>query len=230
MTQTALENVNGIIDRLYRLSFKIRNPATRLGFTKALKYREIDEETGVDLIQVYAAFDRQHIEQLFLEFRKVQNPEDAKEHYLVERLAKANTRRRQQFKQWKTHRIKIKASSNTAGDFDFLIPSSKTAGVAQIPVPEGVLASGQPAPSMPSTATRLDPAVVTLDDTTSIISTSTYARVSKEADFALAIPRLPKRLSLSREFECPYCHILCSGRMRNPQSWKSVCSVLLGVP
>ncbi|KAL8931143.1 MAG: hypothetical protein Q9208_000247 [Pyrenodesmia sp. 3 TL-2023] len=173
LTETALENVNGIIDSLYRLSFKIRNPATRLGFSKAQKYREIDNETGVDLIQIFADFDRQHIEEVFRELRKGQEPKDAKEHYLVERLAKANTRRRQQFKQWRTHRIKIEAISNTAEDFDFLIPSSKTAEMAQAPVSEGMLASGQPAPSMPSTATRLDPAVVTLDDTTSIISTST---------------------------------------------------------
>ncbi|KAL8863350.1 MAG: hypothetical protein Q9178_000030 [Gyalolechia marmorata] len=219
LTETALENVNGIIDRLYRLSFKIRNPATRLGFSKARKYQEIDNETGEDLIKIFALFDRQHIEQVFLEFRKEREPEDAQEHYLVERLAKANTRRRQQFKQWKTQRIKIEATSNTAKEFDFLIPSSKTTGMEQNPVPEGMLASGQPAPSMPSTVTRLDPAVATLDDTTSTISTSTYARVSKEADFALAIPRLPKKLSLNKEFECPYCHIMCSGRTRNPQPW-----------
>ncbi|KAL8749917.1 MAG: hypothetical protein Q9184_006617, partial [Pyrenodesmia sp. 2 TL-2023] len=211
LVETALENVSGIIDKLYRLSFKIRNPATRLGFSKAQKYREIDHETGEDLIQMYKAFDRQHIEQVFREYRKGQELEDAEEHYLVERLAKANTRRRQQFKQWKTQRIKIEAISNPAEDFGFLIPSSKKTAMAQSLVPEGMLASGQPAPSMPSTVTRLDPAVVTLDDTTSIISTSTYARVSKEADSALAIPRLPKKLSLNKEFECPH-HVLCDLR------------------
>ena len=41
-----LENVRLIVDRLYKLSFKIRNPATRLGFSKARSYREIEAETG----------------------------------------------------------------------------------------------------------------------------------------------------------------------------------------
>ena len=51
-----LENANSIIDRLYKLSFKIRNPATRLGFSRARSYCAIDGETGVLHFETSLAF------------------------------------------------------------------------------------------------------------------------------------------------------------------------------
>ena len=220
LVKTALENVDGIIDRLYRLAFKIRNPATRSGFTKAQKLQEIDQETGVDLIEVLAAFDRQHVEQVFLRLQKELSTEDVEEHFLVKRLAKANTRRRQQFKQWRSHRIKVESSSRQIRKSDPLILSSKVPETEGRQLLEVRSAYGQPAPSMPSTATRVDPKNVNLDETISIISTSTYARLSKESESAIEIPQLPKHIRQKKEFECPYCHVLCSGRTAGEQLWK----------
>ncbi|KAL8801035.1 MAG: hypothetical protein Q9182_004727 [Xanthomendoza sp. 2 TL-2023] len=217
--QTALGNVIDIIDKLYQLSFKIRNPVTRLGFSKAQTYQEIDKETGVDLIQRIADFDCQHVEHVFLELRKSDSVEDVHEHYLVKRLAKANTRRRQQFKHWRAHRNKIEASSKPAIDLNLQVPSSNVLALEQKQLLETPV-SGQPAPSMPSTATRLDPAVVNLDDTTSIISTSTYARLTRGHEHTLEIPQLPRKLRSKKEFECPYCHVLCSGRTGSSRLWK----------
>ncbi|KAL8724880.1 MAG: hypothetical protein Q9181_006640 [Wetmoreana brouardii] len=172
--EMASENVSSMISRLYRLSFKIRNPTTRLGFSKAHKYQETDSETGVDLIQVFADFDRQHMEQVFLQFWKGEDIEYVKEHYLVKRLAKANTRRRQQFRQWRHHRNKIAARSTLTDSFKLLITSSRVTGQTHIQEHERVgQIPGQPAPSIPSTATRLDPAAVIIDDTASMISSST---------------------------------------------------------
>ncbi|KAL8676089.1 MAG: hypothetical protein Q9186_007357 [Xanthomendoza sp. 1 TL-2023] len=216
--ETALGNVNGIIDRLYQLSFKIRNPVTRLGFSKAQNYQEIDKDTGLDLIPVIADFDRQHVEHVFLQLQKRNSTEDVRKHYLVKRLAKANTRRRQQFKYWRARRVKIQASSEPAKDSNFLIRSSNVLGTEQQQLLETPM-PGQPAPSMPSTATRLDPAIVNLDDTTSIISTSTYAKLTKGPAHDLEIPQLPKKLRGKKEFECPYCHVLCSGRLGSPRLW-----------
>ncbi|KAL8810332.1 MAG: hypothetical protein Q9200_002669 [Gallowayella weberi] len=198
--ETALGNVNDIIDKLYQLSFKILNPVTRLGFSKAQNYREIDQETGVDLIQIIAGFDRQHIEHVFMELRKSNSIEDIQNYYLVKRLAKANTRRRQQFKHWRARRIKIEASSNPPRDLNLPVPSSNVLVTGQKQLLETPMA-GQPAPSMPSTAIRLDPAIVNLDDTTSIISTSTYARLERGHEHTLEIPQLPKKLRSKKEFE-----------------------------
>ncbi|KAL8974341.1 MAG: hypothetical protein Q9197_001413 [Variospora fuerteventurae] len=264
---TALENASGIIDGLYRLSFKIRNPTTRTGFSKAQSYQEIDDETGVNLIKVLADFDRQHVEQVFIQLREgrtaaspaaseyessdhkerdedeeYEDDEDDKDneddgddddgekneededneddrddeddddgeineddeeedeedeeneegdsafemsgsklqkHYLVKRLAKANTRRRQQFKHWQKHRNKVDANSQQVKDFapwlsNLRVPNTSHKEMLKVaPIPN------QPAPSIPSTVTRVDPAKIDLDDTRSLVSTSTYARVSR---------------------------------------------------
>jgi hypothetical protein len=75
----------------------------RLGLSKAMKYCEIDPQTNIDLIKVFEHHDRLHVEELF---RLSRHPAPAPDpnHYLVKRLAKANTRRRQQFRYWKKRR------------------------------------------------------------------------------------------------------------------------------
>ena len=102
----ALGNAKLIIDRLYKLSFKIRNPATRLGFSKARGFRKIDEETGVDVIDQYASFDLRHVTDIVAMYWR-RSQEEYENHYLVQRLAKANTHRRRQFGQWQRHRLSL---------------------------------------------------------------------------------------------------------------------------
>ncbi|KAL8669621.1 MAG: hypothetical protein Q9168_005796 [Polycauliona sp. 1 TL-2023] len=216
---TALENGNRIIDRLYQLSFKIRNPATRSGFTKAQRIQAIDEETGVDLIQIYASFDHQHLEHVFLGFREGISTADIRGHYFVQRLAKANTRRRQQFRYWKSHRNKIEASSEPKKDIELLIPTSKVLELDQRQLLGEAPILAQPAPSMPSTATRLDPNVVKFDDAASIMSTSTSAKLTKGPEASLEIPQFPKKLRGKKEFECPYCYVLCSAKTGSAPHW-----------
>lgn len=50
------------------------------------------------------------------------------------------------------------------------------------------------APSVPSSATRIDDAHINLEDTTPIISTSTYVRLSQQPEYSVKIPELPKTL------------------------------------
>lgn len=59
----ALLNASRTIDRLYRVAFKIRNPANRSGFTKARNYKQIDAESGKDLMQVFHDFDVKHVKE-----------------------------------------------------------------------------------------------------------------------------------------------------------------------
>lgn len=68
-----------------------------MGFTKAQDFREIDQDTGVDLIDRFADYDRDHVEEVFRHYRPKSIPDEIANHFLVQRLAKANTRRRQQF-------------------------------------------------------------------------------------------------------------------------------------
>ncbi|KAL9051428.1 MAG: hypothetical protein Q9206_004710 [Seirophora lacunosa] len=134
----------------------------------------------------------------------------------------AYTRRRQQFKHWKNRRDKVEAYSQQAGDFTPWVNMKTNMTASNTghkdfldvqPIPN------KSAPSIPSTVTRIDQAQIDMHDAMSIVSTSTYARLSKESDFSLEIPPLPGMLGHEKDFECRYCHIMCPGRMGRANSW-----------
>lgn len=205
------------IDKLYRLAFKIRNPALRLGFSKAVNYSQKDPETGRDLIEEYAEFDLRHIEEIFHSFGD-DNHETDQHRYLVERLAKANTRRRQQFLYWKKRRAKYEA---------FERPTLKEAALAGTPEPVELatdLPPAQIAPSIskPSTATWLNPEKVDLDESGSVMSSSsTIVSISKEQDGdQVIIPPAPTLEASAKEFECPFCFTICPRKTTEKKAWE----------
>ncbi|RYP55196.1 hypothetical protein DL768_000190 [Monosporascus sp. mg162] len=65
-----VDSVKDSIDRLFKLSIWIRNPATRLTSSKAQRFQQIDEETNVNLLEVFEAFDHDHVSSLFLQYKK----------------------------------------------------------------------------------------------------------------------------------------------------------------
>lgn len=195
-----LENAKLIMDRLYKLSFKIRNPATRLGFSKARSYHEYDEDTGVDLMDWYASFDLRHMAEIMARYWR-RSPEDCKNHYLVQRLASANTHRRRQFGQWGRHKLKLETRF------------AQIMGITR--------GSEKGAFSLPSTATGLDETNINLNDTASVGSSSTCANWFIDDDENhVSIPPLPEKLCTGKHFECPYCHVLCSTRTSTRMAWE----------
>lgn len=91
-----------IIDNLYKLSVRIRQPTLRTRSLKAASYRPKDPETGVDILEQYATFDLQHTKELVKQLR-VPHTKDAivDDDVVVERLGRAITLRRRQFKYWR---------------------------------------------------------------------------------------------------------------------------------
>jgi hypothetical protein len=65
-----LDGVRDPIDRLYKVSTKIRNPSSRLGSSRAANHQQIDEETGVDFLRAVEQADHDHIRSLFLQYQK----------------------------------------------------------------------------------------------------------------------------------------------------------------
>lgn len=65
-----LDGVRDPIDRLYKVSTKIRNPSSRLGSSRAASYQQIDEESGVDFLCAVEQADYDHIRSLFLQYQK----------------------------------------------------------------------------------------------------------------------------------------------------------------
>jgi hypothetical protein len=96
-----------IIDNLYKLSVRIRTPTIRSRSLKAATYKPKDPETGIDILDTYAAFDLQHTQELL---RQLQQPHQDESHdgdfdYLITRLSAAITLRRRQFKYWRRRKL-----------------------------------------------------------------------------------------------------------------------------
>ena len=211
-----LENAKLIIDRLYKLSFKIRNPATRLGFSKARDYRAIDEETGVDVMRRYAYYDLQHVTEIMEQYRQ-KSPVESENHDLVLRLARANTNRRRQFGQWRRHQMKMENIELVC------VPERNRKYITEAaPSPFKSPRGPEKGPlSLPSTATKVDDNNVDLNDTASAISTSTYAVIFTEDNKnGVSIPPLPEKFRTGNEFECPFCHVLCSRHLASKTLWE----------
>ena len=222
LSDMSLTRLESIIDRLYRLSFRIRNPATRLGTSKASKYHDIDNSTGIDLIQMLAEADRRHVHELLKQMSGA-SLDDFDDHYLVSRLSQANTLRRKQFGQWRRHRRKLEGLSHheQASALEKHVSSSRR----QPLLADGnnaptLLPSSENEPSRPSTATRVADRHLDLDDNRSIVSTSTYAQLHDADATEVLMPPPPNVPSHMKEFECPYCCILCSRKTFEKRMWE----------
>ena len=164
--------MSGAIDKLYRLSFKIRNPATRLGFSNARFHREEDPETGVDLIERYRDVDQRHVNEVIASQREV-SAAHCVDDYLVYRLAQANTLRRQQFKKWQHHSTKMKLSR---AQEHYLWPLNLAPHQRSSPISPFRTET----PSVPTTATCVLDLRAEPDDAMSQVSISTYAVLSRD--------------------------------------------------
>lgn len=106
------EEVVDIIDNLYKLSVRIRTPTIRSRSLKAASYQPKDPETGVDILSMYALYDKQHTEELIRHLRQPHiGGVQIDDGFLASRLAQGVTLRRRQFKYWKRHREKLSVST-----------------------------------------------------------------------------------------------------------------------
>lgn len=65
-----LDGVRDSIDRLYKVSTKIRNPSSRLGSSRAASHQQIDEESGVDFLRAIEQADLDYTRSMFLQYQK----------------------------------------------------------------------------------------------------------------------------------------------------------------
>lgn len=70
------DSVKDPIDRLFKVSTRIRNPSSRLGSSKALRHQQIDQDSGIDLLRAIEHFDHDYISSLFLQYRKLKAVEE----------------------------------------------------------------------------------------------------------------------------------------------------------
>ncbi|KAF6234027.1 hypothetical protein HO173_007857 [Letharia columbiana] len=235
-----LDGVRDPIDRLYKVSTKIRNPSSRLGSSRATNHQQIDEETGVDFLRAIEQADYEHIRSLFLQYQKARALQErdtveptkdthgAADFFLIRRVARANVRRRQQFAYRKMHREKLarqaRASISTQSVFTpgTEIPSQPSFDrhVSNSSfIPQAELAP--PAASV-TTATNLNLARLELVDNQSMFTVSEYAPSTwQPARDAVAFPPAPTTQSGEKFFECPYCFTFCSRGALAAKAWKA---------
>ena len=253
-----LDSVRDPIDRLYKLSTRIRNPSTRFASSKAQRYQKVDPESELDFLKEVEPFDRDYVSSLFLQYHKANALRDAPvaesspthdaesssedavwepirsvlsiyrdclsngtESFLVDRLARANVRRRRQFAYWTHHREKL------------LLHTYSVAQQARVPITSpmvaldnlGLQAAGGldpvlvPAASV-TTATCLRVAQLATRDDQSAVSQSEHAPSSHPGVDAVDFPPPPKRKEGEKYFECPYCFTLCPAEALGMKAWR----------
>ncbi|KAG6356906.1 hypothetical protein INS49_014781 [Diaporthe citri] len=246
-----LDGVRDPINRLFKVSTKIRNPSTRLGSSRATNYRQIDEDTGVDFLEAIKEADLDYVSSIFLEYRKVRACEEnhpaeppggpsgenddavwepirtvliqeqerqrtGVNSYLIERIAQANGRRRQQFAYWARHRDKLDKHTKS-------YQAQKTQFRTAQPHRAGEYTPG--AVTSVTTATRLDVARLEVSDNLSSWTLSEYAPSTRQAAHApVDFPPAPKRsrnTPSDKFFECPYCFFLCPKEILADKAWKA---------
>ena len=212
--KVAFSSVVDCIDRLFRLSMKVRNPTMRTGLSKGLSFRRIDDETGLDLFDRFAdlKIDEGHIENLFRAHYL------GRISYLIARLTKANIQRRRQFAYWSQHRLKL-------GKFCEKVNIIQGQRI-QIPALVGVSAVSQY--SKPTTATQLVHGKISLDDDAQSAISTVSVNLPELTDSFCDFDTFPDPPSNSgaqkdlKEFECPYCYTVCSYRLLNRRKWRHV--------
>lgn len=243
--ETIFKAVTDIIDRLYKLAIKIRNPKTRLANSKAVTFKKVDKGTGIDLIQEFVKADTLHIEELFWDHRVIdledaeRMPEERRDHErrprelveadhkIISRLVRANTRRRQQFGYWSRHRSKN--AQETASALEARERATERPhefmfhGYRLFPEPKNyVNEQYSKTISRPSTATFLHtPATVNISDDAPMVSVRTFVPTARnKQDEQVDVPHPPDSLKGIKHFQCPYCFTLCAQSLLKESAWR----------
>ncbi|MCJ1247688.1 hypothetical protein MMC30_004903 [Trapelia coarctata] len=155
-----LTEVSEVVNCLYRLSMSVRNPT---GTRRYIKSAHIDTS-------FYEPWDLKYVEQKFPSAKV----------YLVERLGKAISRRRQYLKYRETHAAKIAQRLDGEGT---ATARSET------------------------TASALLDQSSRLEDSRSVVSESSYATSTGSVQKP-RMPSMPKEARAGLPFECPYCRTI----------------------
>lgn len=236
---TIFNTITDIIDRLYKLATQIRNPKMRLATSKALTFKMVDEDTGIDLIQEFVQTDTRHIEELFWDHRKVdvkdpgRIPEERRDNErrprelieadntIIARLVRANTRRRQQFGYWRRHRSKnAQETTRILKTRDRLVERSY--GLTLLPQGKPAISEHTKTFSRPTTATYLHtPAEINISDDASTMSVRTVVPNARNIqDEQVDVPHPPESLKGTKHFQCPYCFTLCARSTLKGEAWR----------
>ncbi|KAF2205846.1 hypothetical protein GQ43DRAFT_459672 [Delitschia confertaspora ATCC 74209] len=222
-----------IIDNLYKLSVRIRSPTLHSRSLKAASFQAVDSETGVDMFEQYRHFDLLYTRELLKYLRTPHvGSEEGEDDYLIERLSKAITLRRRQFKYWRRHRDKLgviiaQDGLNTEQLHTLphpelprhVSPEAET-GSARFTLSK-VPASEKPPRSLLS-GTEATHYHQSLDEIVDSQSVTSYASTTRDlTGRGIELPSPPRAADGEKDFECPYCYVICPARYGKGRSWRT---------
>lgn len=233
---TLMESIAESIKCLYKLAYRIRNPNLKMRPSRASRYKEISEDTSLDLYgNHFAPLDRAHVIDLLARLRPdsanaveehtVQSIQVAvNDEALISRLTESNIIRRRQFRYWEKHSEKLAAETyaNARPLTQTVIQMSGATPLDESHQPvhsDAPPASASKSIDTTTEAIRYDPK---LDkggtETQSAISIATTARDLEGRTAEL--PPLPAVVADGQDFVCPYCFILCPSRHGKGRAWR----------
>ena len=223
------------MDNLYKISVRIRSPTLHSRSLKAASYRPKDPETGVDLLEQYAAFDLQYTRELFRNLCAANTSTvNIENDVLVGRLSRSITLRRRQFKYWKRHRDKLGAlPTGVEQEVKLTQQDRRPEGFSQEMTtavqPEfHVILPMREEPSEKAPKSMLSGTEVThhhesLDNLVDNKSVTSYATTTLDlTGRGIELPPPPKAAGDGeKDFECPYCFVICPARYGTGRSWRT---------
>ena len=193
------------------------------------------------MFEQYSHFDLLYTSELVRYLRepnvKPQENTEKGDDYLVQRLSKAITLRRRQFKYWKRHRDKLGVitTSEEPTEHDRAAPPpelhrhvSIEAQAEDVVVTVTKAPTSEKVPKSLLSGTEVTHHHQSLDEIVDSQSVTSYATTTRDlSGRGVELPSPPRAADGERDFECPYCYIICPARYGRGRSWRLVIPNLL---
>jgi len=188
------------------------------------------------MFEQYSQYDLQYVRELIRclrapnsESHEAKKEED--DNLLIERLSKSITLRRRQFKYWKRHREKLGVISEPeeapqVRDRQVSQPElhrhqSLEAEAGNVVAIAVQASASEKAPKSLLSGTEVTHHHQSLDEMVDTQSVTSYATTTKDlSGRRIELPSPPRAADGEREFECPYCYIICPSRYSRGPSWR----------
>ncbi|KAF2661221.1 ankyrin [Lophiostoma macrostomum CBS 122681] len=202
--------LNDLVGSLLKLSLIIQSSSRRGKFVRSSREKPYD--TNFDILHVLESF-----------------PYAAKNHFLIERLGKANAQRRQWLAYRRNHRGRLSSFESSGLDQTDNARSQQTGLEALLQADMTSVASVSTRPSVENTMTDNSTTATTFyEDMQLQLNQGAGNESSSEVSFSassvsgrdkapLEIPCMPSEAASGEPFECPFCFVIIA--VANLQSW-----------
>lgn len=222
-------------------------PITSSTIPTVVKGTDQTQETEIDIFDKYAKLDELHMAELFRGFGILATPDlPSQNRMLIERLTRAVTNRRRQFRYWVRHAEKLAAGfSAEVAQFQRGQSSNEVRSLVPGHAQAGYGSAKRSVPDVAPSAIYPDTEVTALydkrfDDKLEVQSMVSYASTTWDVQGrGVELPPPPRAAAAGNDFVrditpstinfaeivnsskvCPYCSVLCPAKYGRARSWK----------